>query len=195
MNYLATLSLFFKSIGYAGFTILFDECEITLDISQSGARNAAYNYIREFIDNNEFTSTLFVFAGIPLWFDDKKKGIRSNQALYSRIKDPISKNAIRFEKPIINLGKLSKNELMKLCTKILKIYENVYDSKTPNKISPYVSLIVEPFLNKGFIDNDSLRDFIREFIAYLDIIRENPEEYKYRQDFINLINGQEADDW
>ena len=196
LHYIETLSIFFKAIGYSGFVILFDECEITMDLSVN-YRNTAYNNIRDIYDkasSNVFKSTLFVFAGTPVWFDDSRVGIRSNPALYSRIKDPISGTSAKFQKPIINLAKFSKNDLMKLCRKISIVYENVYGEESPNKLSPYVSEIVEPYLTDDFIDNSSLRDFIREYVAYLDVVRENPNDFKVRPDFINLISGVENDD-
>lgn len=198
LNYLKTLSIFFKSIGYSGFVILFDECETIMDYPSSSLQST-YNIIRDIYNRssrNDFKSTLFVFAGIPSWFEDTQKGIKSNPALYDRVKDPISNSNVRVTQPVIHLGKFNKNDLMKLSRKIFNLYDKVYkNNKTTNKFSPYVVIVVDSYIKTGLIDIASLRDFIKELIGYLDHIRENPDSYKTRGQFLELINGEEEDDW
>lgn len=197
INYIKTLSIFFKAIGYSGFVILFDECETIMDYPQSGLQST-YNIIRDIYNKssrNEFKGTLFVFAGIPLWFENNEKGIRSNPALYDRIRDPISNSNVNVPQPIMHLGKFNKNDLMKLSRKIFNLYDKVYkNDKTTNKFSPYVSIIVDDYIKTGLIDITSLRDFIKDLIGFLDVIRENPESYKLRNQFLELI-GHVDDDW
>ena len=198
LNYIKTLSIFFKEIGYSGFVILFDECETIMDYP-SGGLQSTYNIIRDIYNRssrNEFKGTLFVFAGIPSWFEDSQRGIKSNPALYDRIKDPISNSNIRVPQPIIHLGKFNKNDLMKLSRKIFNLYDKVYkNTKTTNKFSPYVVYVVDSYIKTGLIDIASLRDFIKELIGYLDHIRENPDYYKTRGQFLDLIGDEEEDDW
>lgn len=198
LNYIKTLSIFFKAIGYSGFVILFDECETIMDYPQSSLQST-YNIIRDIYNKssrNEFKGTLFVFAGIPSWFEDSQKGIKSNPALYDRIKDPISNSNIKVPQAVIHLGKFNKNDLMKLSQKIFNLYDKVYkNNKTTNKFSPYVVIVVDSYIKTGLIDIASLRDFIKELIGYLDYIRENPDSYKTRGQFLELIGQVEEDDW
>ena len=78
INFLEALSIFVKSIGYAGLVVLIDEAEFIMNLHTKKLRDIAYNYIRDIYDNcnlGKFQNTLFLFAGTPELFENDKKGI------------------------------------------------------------------------------------------------------------------------
>ena len=90
INFLEALSVFVKSIGYAGLLVLIDEAEFIMNLHTKKLRDIAYNYIRDIYDNcnlGKFQNTLFLFAGTPELFENDKKGIPTYEALDDRLKN------------------------------------------------------------------------------------------------------------
>lgn len=203
-DFLKALSVFIKSIGYSGLVILLDEAEATMNLIQSNSRNNAYKHIREICDQtskNKFKSTLFVFAGTSRFFTDKNKGVPSYPALDDVISNPLSGgNSIK--NPVISLSGLSSQNLDVLAKELINVHENAYNWNVGNVVYGTVQDIInihieQSSLLKGIVNP---RLFIKSIVTCLDIIRENPNNFKDKDSIIQLFIDNETqmideDDW
>ena len=88
-------------------------------------RNIAYDYLREIYDEcngGKFQNSLFVFAGTPQFFNDPRKGVFSFHPLHDRITTVLSSDFKDIRQPIISLEGLTKENLIDISEKIMKMH-------------------------------------------------------------------------
>ena len=113
ISFLEALSIFVKSIGYAGLVVLVDEAEFIMNLHTKKLRDIAYNYIRDIYDNcnlGKFQNTLFLFAGTPELFESDKKGIPTYEALDDRLKNVLNTDLADMRKPIFDLKGFTESD-------------------------------------------------------------------------------------
>lgn len=207
-HFLTALSTFIKSVGYNGLVILVDEAEFIMKTPQQKSRDSAYNYIRDIFDgcsNGTFTNLLFVFAGTYQFFEDDQKGVRSYEALYSRIQSAINSEYENVRTPIVNLTGFNASDAKKLAIIILNIHKDTYKWDT-NIIENNLDLYIEKHVENSGLTGGLIvpRDFIREFVEILDTVEQNQSELNTNDKIVELFNSEEPltteeddlyDDW
>lgn len=172
------LSYLIKESGYNGMLIIFDEIETIQRSQNKKLRQDSYEIIRSILDEvalDYFKNIFFIFAGTINFFEDKRYGIHSYQALYERISKPISIKGESPRQPILKLKKFDENMLRKISEKILELHSEVNNWNAKEKID---KVLIHEFISKssqcfGEIYSKP-RDYIRSFVNFLDLVNENP---------------------
>lgn len=197
IHFLEALSIFVKSIGYAGLVVLIDEAEFIMNLHTKKLRDVAYNYIRDIYDNcnlGKFQNTLFLFAGTPEWFEQPQKGIPSYEALDDRLKNVLDTDLEDMRKPIFNLKGFDENNLKEIAGKLTIMHEEAYKWKASDKINPVLDDIVAIHLTDASLTGGKVtpRTFIRSFISVLDTVQQNQSFFDDSQKIIELFEKQET---
>ncbi|WXR62050.1 BREX system ATP-binding domain-containing protein [Peptostreptococcaceae bacterium AGR-M142] len=191
--YLNSLSELFKTLGFSGFIILVDEIEAIKSAHNRNLRDKALFNIRTLFDKaNEksINSTLWIFSGTNDFFVDSKKGIKSYNALSDRLYLEEYKS---MDNPIINLDKLSLEDITSLSFNIYDIYRNAYRWPLNNHYDEGQKLIPNYIqfkydTNKTFNHRMRTRDILKDFIKDLDKCKENST-----MEYLNSISNKNAE--
>ena len=197
ISFLEALSIFVKSIGYAGLVVLIDEAEFIRNLHAKKYRDIAYNYIRDIYDNcnlSKFQNTLFLFAGTPELFDDDKKGIPSYSALNDRLKNVLNTDLPDMRKPIFDLKGFTREDLKQIAGKLTIMHEEAYGWNASDKINPILDDIVATHVMNAELTGGKVtpRTFIRSFISVLDTVQQNQSFFKKSSDILEMFNEQES---
>jgi len=125
-EYIRSLVVLIRSLGYSGFVVMLDEAEAITSLSRISRRDLANENIRQIIDNDSNTEGFyFIFASTPTFLSgEDERGAQSYPALWRRISDPLPNFRIDSpEKVIVELPKLTAEEFFQISQKIKKIYE------------------------------------------------------------------------
>ncbi|MCB9452382.1 MAG: ATP-binding protein [Anaerolineaceae bacterium] len=190
-DYIKLLAHFVKDIGYKGLIIFIDEAVNLYKISNTVSRNN--NYERLLTIFNDTMQGKAQYLGIILgatnqMVEDTRRGLFSYEALRSRLEESrFSKNGFRdLSGPMIRLEVLTPEEVFVLLQRIREIHglHYGYQSTVQDKQ-------IEFFLNevRKRLGADQLitpREIVRDFIAVLNILQQNPE-----LTFDSLISGED----
>lgn len=193
LNFLKALSSLLKSLDYNGLVILIDEAEFIINLRKDQRTNS-YDYIRDIMDacgEDDFSSTLFVFAGTPEFFNDTEKGLKSYKGFDDRVKSYLSEEFSNSRQPIIVINGLTDSDLLLLGNKIIKIHENVYGWDSEGLIS--LETVINKSKELATFNHDLYlsRDFIRRLVEYLDSVQQHPDKY---EEILNDIKGLNTND-
>lgn len=199
ISFLEALSIFVKSIGYAGLVVLIDEAEFIRNLHAKKYRDIAYNYIRDIYDNcnlSKFQNTLFLFAGTPELFNDDKKGIPSYPALNDRLRTVLNTDLPDMRKPIFDLKGFTKDDLKEIAGKLTIMHEEAYKWNASDKINPILDDMVSTHVRNAELTGGKVtpRTFIRSFISVLDTVQQNQTFFKNPSDILEMFNEQENTD-
>ena len=125
-DYLHSLVLFIRSLGYGGFLVMLDEAEAITSLSRISRRDLANENIRQIIDNDQDTQGFyFVLASTPTFLSgEDERGAHTYPALWRRVSDALP--GIRqdsLDKVIVDLPKLTEEQFVELARRIRPIYE------------------------------------------------------------------------
>lgn len=206
-KFLESLAAFIVSIGYSGLVVLIDEAEHIMTLHTKKLRDTSYDYIRYIYDEcnlENFKYTLFVLAGTPQFFEDPKLGVPSYQALEDRIQDALNTSYQDLRKPIIQLEGFTKEELIAMAEKLMKMHNEAFEWNSDEKISPLVGGIVDVHEANAQLTGGKVtpRIFIRSFLSVLDTVQQNPKELNTEEKILKLFEEREIeleeefeDDW
>ncbi len=201
LQFLEALSIFVRSIGYSGLVVLVDESEFIMNLHAKKYRDIAYNYIRDIFDGcnlGQFENSLFVFAGTPEWYEDSKVGVASYVALHDRIRTSLDDSGnVNVRKPIFNLSGFNEEELDNVSKQIIEMHSVAYDWDANKKFESAIDEIIERAIDDASLTDGKVtpRIFIRQFIEALDVVEQNPDNFKTSADIIALFNFEEKPDW
>jgi len=124
---------FLRLAGYSGLVVMLDEAEAITSLTRVARRDLANENIRQIIDNDtDSQGFYFVFASTPTFFDDARSGAPTYDALWRRIRNPLSGVMSRsLESVIIELPALDEDQFSSLGQKIRDIYEIATKQKSP----------------------------------------------------------------
>ena len=164
MNFLKAFCKILVYLGYSGLIVLFDEVESVMSLRNTMARDAAYDNIRNLVDNRfKFRSLYIAFGGTPEFFSNPERGVPSFQPLSERISHYWTKIHKSPRSPILELSSPNPSDFLLILKRVEEIYNQAYLSKiylADDMINNYIS---------EYLKNDTTaRDIIRGFIAYLD---------------------------
>ena len=197
INFLEALSIFVKSIGYAGLVVLIDEAEFIMNLHTKKLRDIAYNYIRDIYDNcnlGKFQNTLFLFAGTPELFNNEKKGIPTYEALDDRLKNVLNTDLVDMRKPIFDLKGFSESELEDIARNLTLMHAETYGWDAQSKISPVIEDIVSTHVMNAELTGGKVtpRTFIRSFISVLDTVEQNENVFNDSSEILKMFKDNET---
>ena len=197
ISFLEALSIFVKSVGYAGLVVLIDEAEFIMNLHTKKLRDIAYNYIRDIYDNcnlAKFQNTLFLFAGTPELFSNEKKGIPTYEALDDRLKNVLNTDLVDMRKPIFDLKGFSESELEDIARKLTLMHAETYNWDAQSKISPVLEDIVSTHVMNAELTGGKVtpRTFIRSFISDLDTVEQNEDVFNDSSEILKMFKDNET---
>ena len=197
ISFLEALSIFVKSVGYAGLVVLIDEAEFIMNLHTKKLRDIAYNYIRDIYDNcnlAKFQNTLFLFAGTPELFNNEKKGIPTYEALDDRLKNVLNTDLVDMRKPIFDLKGFSESELEDIGRKLTLMHAETYNWNAQSKISPVLEDIVSTHVMNAELTGGKVtpRTFIRSFISVLDTVEQNENVFNDSSEILKMFKDNET---
>ena len=176
-EYIKLFALLARRLGYRGLLVLIDECVNLYKIPNRIAREANYEKILSIFNDTlggRAEGLCVVFGGTVQFLEDTRRGLFSYEALRSRLADSrfAEEGHVSMTAPVIRLRRLSDNELLALLCRLAALHAELYG--TP----PVGDEVAERFLRTalarvGAEEMLTPRELIRDFISFLDILRED----------------------
>ncbi len=165
-DYFFFMAKLFRTMGYKGWVILFDEAELIGRLARKSRENAYLNINKFLNPSSSLESVYSVFAFSSSFADEiiAGKNEYSSVALSGRTKEEIEAMTNTLDRITkgSELESLSKEELNNSIVSIVELYKRAYEREIPCDIS----VLVEIASQAGFL----LRTNIRAVIEALDQI-------------------------
>ena len=179
-NFIKLFASLSVKLGYAGFVVFIDECVNLYKIPNRISREANYEKILAIFNDTlqgKARGLGVIFGGTPQFLEDTRRGLFSYDALKSRLAD--SKYAElgyqNLSSPVIRLRRLSDNELLALVRRLSRLYAQREELSTPLISDAQTEMFLANALSRAGADEMvTPREVMRDFIAILNIMRDNP---------------------
>ena len=187
-DYLKLIARLVRKIGYSGLCVFIDECVNLYKISNRISRESNYEKILSMFNDTmqgRAEGLMIVFGGTPKFLEDERRGLFSYEALKSRLSDPriIADGTDVPRGPIIRLRRLGDSELLALIIRLTSLH-GLYYSWEPTITDKEKEDFLSLMLSRAGADSlITPREVIREYIAVLDLLHDDPE--KKISDFIS----------
>jgi hypothetical protein len=178
-DYIKLLAHFVKDIGYKGLVIFIDEAVNLYKISHTVSRNNNYERLLTIFNDTLQGKAQYlgvIIGATPQMVEDTRRGLFSYEALRTRLEESrFARNGLRdLSGPMLRLELLTPEEIFVLLQRIREIHalHYLYTSTVTDKQ-------IEFFLNeiRKRLGTEQLltpREIVRDFIAVLNIIQQNP---------------------
>jgi hypothetical protein len=180
-DYLKVFAVFFKKIGYSGFTVCLDEAAYLYTITNSVSRKNNYEVILSIINDclqGKASYIGFIFGGTPEFMEDQRRGLFSYEALRSRLAGNrfLGEGLQDFTGPVIKLSSLTAEEIFVLLQKIREIHQS--QASAPVKMTDQdIHAYMEEMLHRmGAREFTTPRELIREFVNLLNLLVQYPDK-------------------
>lgn len=163
-----------------GLVILIDELELVRRRPHKRTRDQAYETLRALIDEvgeNRLPRCLLVSTGTDTFFDDRRYGLASYEALYHRVCAPeLTESFSSVRQPVIRLEGLNRDRLIELASRSRNIHAKAYAWEAEQRLGDAeLNALVDKWTEFGGECIDRLpRPFLRQLVHMLDICEENP---------------------
>jgi hypothetical protein len=174
------LASFVASIGYKGLLLLIDEAVNLYKITHSVSRLANYEKLLAM-----FNDTLqgkaqhlgIVMGGTPQFVEDAHRGLYSYEALRSRLAESrfVRAGLVDTASPILRLQTLTHEEIFVLLTRLVDVHAAHYGYESKLGKSEIQQFMQEVVTRLGAADLLTPREVIRDFIAVLNLLHQNPD--------------------
>lgn len=179
-NFIKLFASLSVKLGYAGFVVFIDECVNLYKIPNRISREANYEKILAIFNDTlqgKARGLGVIFGGTPQFLEDTRRGLFSYDALKSRLAD--SKYAElgyqNLSSPVIRLRRLSDNELLALVRRLSRLYAQKEELEAPLISDAETQMFLSSALGRAGADEMvTPREVMRDFIAILNIMRDNP---------------------
>ena len=164
-----------------GLVVLIDELELVRRRPHKRTRDKSYETLRALIDEvgeNRLPRCLLVSTGTDTFFDDRRYGLASYEALYHRVCAPeLTENFQSVRQPVIFLEGLNEERLVELAKRARSIHARAYDWPADERLHDGdLQALVSKWTDFGGDCIDRLpRPFLRQLVHVLDICEENPQ--------------------
>jgi len=195
-DFIKLLAVFARKINYKGLVIFIDECVNLYKIINKISRENNYEKILSMFNDTlqgKAEGLGILLGGTPQFLEDNRRGLYSYEALKSRLTDGrfFSSKYKNLMGPVIRLERLSDDEIFALALRICFLHRNYYayeDKKTTAKISESDILnFLKIYMSRvGAGTLVTPREIIRDLLAVLDILYQNPAA-----DFNEIIKREE----
>lgn len=191
-DYLKLYAVFFRRIGYKGFSIFLDECVNLYKIPNRISRENNYEKILSMFNDTmqgKAEGLGFFLGATPQMIEDTRRGIFSYEALRSRL---ISGNFIPGTKqnllsPLIYLERLTDNEIFALCKRLLLLHSAYYGYQPTVTDKMILDFLKKALGRMGADEMITPREITRDFLSILNILFSDPNT-----DFYSLLGKTES---
>jgi len=169
-----------RATSLRGLVILVDELELIRRRPQKQTRDQAYETLRALLDEvgeNRLPCCLLVSTGTDAFFEDRRYGLASYEALHLRVCVPeFGDEYTSIRQPVIRLEGLNQQRLSDLADRVRDIHAAAYDWEATLRVTNQdLSTLVEKWTAFGGDSIDRLpRPFLRQLVHILDICEQNP---------------------
>ncbi len=169
-----------RATSLRGLVILIDELELIRRRPQKQTRDQAYETLRALLDEvgeNRLPCCLLVSTGTDAFFEDRRYGLASYEALHLRVCVPeFGDEYTSIRQPVIRLEGLNQQRLSDLADRVRDIHATAYDWEATSRVTDHdLSTLVEKWTAFGGDSIDRLpRPFLRQLVHILDICEQNP---------------------
>ncbi|MEX1214492.1 BREX system ATP-binding domain-containing protein [Saccharospirillum sp.] len=170
-----------ESTHLRGLVILIDELELVRRRPHKNTRDRAYETLRALIDEvgeNRLPRCLLVSTGTDTFFDDRRYGLASYEALYHRVCAPeLTESFQSMRQPVIFLEGLNEERLVELAKRARSIHAQAYEWPAEQRFDDAdLKALISKWTDFGGECIDRLpRPFLRQLVHVLDICEENPQ--------------------
>ena len=175
----ALLSLI-RTTSLRGLVILVDELELIRRRPHKQTRDQAYETLRALIDEvgeNRLPCCLLVSTGTDAFFEDRRYGLGSYEALHLRVCPPeFGEEYTSIRQPVIRLEGLNQQRLTDLAERVREIHGTAYEWDVGTRVTKQdLATLVDKWTAFGGESIDRLpRPFLRQLVHILDICEQNP---------------------
>lgn len=189
-DYVKLLATFVTAIGYRGLVVLIDEGVNLYKISHTQARLANYEKLLAMLNDclqGRAHNLAVLVGGTPQMIEDTRRGLFSYDALRTRLQE--SRYAARagvrdVSGTVIKLEPLSFEEIYVLLQRLRHLHA-LYHGYAERVSDDQIKSFMEETLHRlGANRFTTPREIIRDFIAVLNLVHQNPE-----LDFDSLVHG------
>jgi len=179
-DYLKLFSFFVIKAGYQGMIMIIDELVNLSQIPMMATRQKNYEKILTIYNDimqGKAQHLGVIMGGTPESIEDERRGVFSYGALKSRLENSKFSDAqIRdLFAPIIKLKALSPEELYVLMQKLTRMHALVYQYEPRLNDTSLQHFIETQFSRIGAQTHITPREMIRDFIAIMNIMWQNPD--------------------
>jgi hypothetical protein len=202
-DYLKLLANFVAGIGYRGLIVVLDEAVNLYKITNSVSRQNNYEKLLAIFNDTmqgKATHLGLLLGGTPQFLEDTNRGVFSYEALRSRLAESrFSKPGLQdTSSPVLRLEMLIPEEIFVLLLRLLEIHATHfgYEPQLTNEQLQAFLQVVHDRLGADVLLTP--REVVRDFLAVLNIIRQNPgtkfEELIQARDFEPTKPGADPDE-
>jgi len=179
-DFIKLLAVFFRRIGYKGFVVFIDECvnlyKITNKISRENNYEKILSMFNDTLQGKAEGLGIFL-GGTPQFLEDNRRGLYSYEALKSRLTEGkfVSSKYKNLMGPIIRLERLSDDEIFALALRICLLHTTYYGYEKKLGENDILEFLKVYMARVGASSYVTPREIIRDFLAVLDILYQNPE--------------------
>lgn len=178
-DYIKLLAHFVKDIGYKGLIIFIDEAVNLYKISNTISRNNNYERLLTIFNDTMQGKAQYlgvILGATPQMVEDNRRGLFSYEALRSRLEESrFAKDGLRdLSGPMLRLEILTPEEVFVLLQRVREIHAAHY-GYTPSVQDKQIEFFLNEIRKR--LGADQLitpREVVRDFIAVLNIIQQNP---------------------
>jgi hypothetical protein len=190
-DYLKLLAGFVTAIGYRGLVVIIDEAVNLYKVSHTHARLANYEKLLTMLNDclqGKAGNIGILFGATPQMVEDTRRGLFSYDALKTRLQESryASRAGLRdVSGTVIKLNPLSSEEVFVLLQGLRSLHATFHGY--PERVSDdQLKGFMEETLNRlGAQRFTTPREIIRDFIAVLNVIQQNPGT-----EFDALVHGE-----
>ncbi len=180
-DYLKVFAVFFRKIGYSGFTVCLDEAAYLYTITNSVSRKNNYEAILSIINDclqGKAAHIGFIFGGTPEFLEDQRRGLFSYEALRSRLAGNrfLGEGLQDFTGPVIKLSSLTAEEIFVLLQKIREIHQSQAAAPVKMTDQDIHAYMEETLRRMGAREFTTPRDLVREFVNLSNLLDQYPEK-------------------
>ena len=190
-DFIKLLAVFMRKINYKGLVVFIDECVNLYKIINRISRENNYEKILSMFNDTlqGKAEGLGIFmGGTPQFLEDNRRGLYSYEALKSRLTDGkfFDGKYKNLMGPVIRLERLSDDEIFALALRIYFLHRSYYgyeDKISEEEILNFLKVYMSR-IGAGTLITP--REIIRDLLAVLDILYQNPET-----DFNSIVKREE----
>ncbi|MFH2001891.1 MAG: ATP-binding protein [Planctomycetota bacterium] len=179
-DYLKVMAHFVKLAGYEGLIVNLDEMGVLSHrLNNTQARNSNYEIILRIVNDclqGDVSGIGFIFAGTDAFFDDKRRGLNSYEALASRLAENQFAGAglKDLSSPVIRLENLSPEDLYVLLHNIRHVFAMADPEQylVPDEGIEAFMLHCSKTLGSDYFRTP--RDTVKAFVGLLSVLKQNP---------------------
>ena len=188
-DYVKLLAKFISDVGYKGFLVLIDEGVNLYKITHSVSRESNYEKLLTIFNDTmqgKAGHLGMLLGGTNQFVEDPRRGLYSYEAIRSRLAESrFAKDGLRDNSgPLLRLQTLTSEEIFVLLSRLADVHAVHYGYQnhlTPLNLQEFMQEVTNR-LGAGSLLTP--REVVRDFIALLNILRQNPNIT-----FSELIHG------